>query len=660
MTLALSCAGFSLGIAPDAQGNVDIVETTQTAGLLTTAGSLQPGFLAVTCQNSGPGAAPFACPHIYVAKVSGDGATVRAATYLEGKSSDEAKAAAVDSAGDIYVLGTTSSPDFPISPGAYVPASACHSAVFVAMVSSDARSERGTYLPCGVDQAGSLAVDPAGTVVVTGATSAGVGVIYALSPDLSTLLYSAPFSSGSFNAAAFAVDSSSNLYILGNNSLNKLDNSGNLLWTFPMPWTAQSVASSVTVDATGAAFVAGITPAPGNVPATPGAIHVTLSGAYVSQPYVAKVSADGSQLMYAALLPQKANVYLPLLASPNSAGELLLAAPAASGYVNTPNDPTSKQACPTAPQSQFGSYTFLKLAADGSGPLCAAFLPGVYDYILNGAACQLGGDCGYPPLPLAVEPNGAVLLPSPTTPFEVFDTNAMPPPTVAAVVNAASYLQGPIAPGEIISLFGAGMGPPQPAGVEMANGVVSSDLAGVQVNIGGLPAPLLYVSDGQINAVVPFGVSGSAQSDIQVIRQGNPQMRVSLPVAQSALGVFSLDWSGKGQAVAENQDGGMNTAGNPAAPGSLVTVYTTGAGAMQPPVTDGSLGLGTSGPAQQVAVKLDGQALSVVGESDVPGAVEGLVAIRVQLPATMAPGVHQLVVAVGMVSSQTGVYINTK
>ena len=69
--------------------------------------------------------------------------------------------------------------------------------------------------------------------------------------------------------------------------------------------------------------------------------------------------------------------------------------------------------------------------------------------------------------------------------------------------NAATLQTGGIAPNEFISIKGTGLGP--------ATGVVSemtTQLAGTSVSIGGTAAYLTYAQDGQINALVPFGVSG--------------------------------------------------------------------------------------------------------------------------------------------------------
>jgi len=76
---------------------------------------------------------------------------------------------------------------------------------------------------------------------------------------------------------------------------------------------------------------------------------------------------------------------------------------------------------------------------------------------------------------------------------------------LACVGNAASYDSSSISPGELVRLFGDGLGPStgtQPQ-VSMASGF-PAELAGVRVTVNGIAAPLLYVQDSQVNAIVPW------------------------------------------------------------------------------------------------------------------------------------------------------------
>ena len=145
-------------------------------------------------------------------------------------------------------------------------------------------------------------------------------------------------------------------------------------------------------------------------------------------------------------------------------------------------------------------------------------------------------------------------------------------PTISAIVNVASYGAGPIAPGEMVAIFGSAMGPPQLVNLQLdAQGKVATTLAEVQVLFDGTAAPLIYVSQTQISAMVPYGVAGKNTTQVQVVYRGIASDAFSKAVAQSAPGLFSADASGKGQAAINNSDGSPNSSANPAAPGSWHT-----------------------------------------------------------------------------------------
>jgi uncharacterized protein (TIGR03437 family) len=149
-------------------------------------------------------------------------------------------------------------------------------------------------------------------------------------------------------------------------------------------------------------------------------------------------------------------------------------------------------------------------------------------------------------------------------------------PAIGAILNAASNLPGPVAPGEIVVITGAGLGPAQlitgPSG-----GPYSTGLSGVSVQFGSIAAQLIYVSANQIAAIVPDSVLSSGLQ-ITVTYEGRTSTPFPASVAPVAPGVFTLDSSGKGPAVALNQDGSLNSSTNPAKFGDLISIYVTGIG----------------------------------------------------------------------------------
>ena len=119
-----------------------------------------------------------------------------------------------------------------------------------------------------------------------------------------------------------------------------------------------------------------------------------------------------------------------------------------------------------------------------------------------------------------------------------------------------------IAPGEIVTLFGQGLGPPQSVepSVTLESGY-PVQLADVQVFFDGQPAPLIYVQDAQINAIVPWELTAGSTTKVCVSYNGSLTNCLTEPVIQAAPTVFTIDGV---HAAALNQDGTFNSAAHPA------------------------------------------------------------------------------------------------
>lgn len=232
------------------------------------------------------------------------------------------------------------------------------------------------------------------------------------------------------------------------------------------------------------------------------------------------------------------------------------------------------------------------------------------------------------------------------------------------VLNAASFLGGAVAPGEIVTVFGSGLGPAKlalyeltPDGQHLANSVRS-----VQVTFDGIPAPLIYVSGGQVSAIVPYGVAGPVTRMV-VSNGGIASAPVQLDVAPSAPALFTTNASGKGQAAAFNQDNSLNSAAEAAARNTIVQLFATGEGATLPDGEDGRLANGAALPRPRlpVTVTIGGQAATVVYAGAAPGQVAGLMQVNARIPQNVAPGAAvPVVLRVGQASSPAGVTIAVK
>jgi uncharacterized protein (TIGR03437 family) len=217
-------------------------------------------------------------------------------------------------------------------------------------------------------------------------------------------------------------------------------------------------------------------------------------------------------------------------------------------------------------------------------------------------------------------------------------------PGIASVVDAASYSGGQVAPGEMITIFGTSIGP-------------------AQVTFDGTPAPLLYSSTGQINAIVPFEVAGQSSVQMVITQSGGQSLSTTLPVFAANPSIFSANASGTGQAAVINADKTHNSAQNPAARGSAISIYITGAGVTNPPSKDGVLTSATNPPliAQPVTVTIGGQNAPVTYQGAAPGLVAGMSQINVQVPTNIAAGSSvSLTLEVGATKSRNTVTIAVK
>jgi uncharacterized protein (TIGR03437 family) len=142
-------------------------------------------------------------------------------------------------------------------------------------------------------------------------------------------------------------------------------------------------------------------------------------------------------------------------------------------------------------------------------------------------------------------------------------------------------------------LYGSNLapaGPIQEAGIPFP----TTGLGGVQVSIGGLPAPIFYVLPGQISVIVPYGVTGPI-AQIQVTNNGVLSNVVTAYLRATAPGVFTLPPGGPGYGAILHQDGvTVVTAANPALTGETISLYLTGLGAVSPTIADGAAAPTTS------------------------------------------------------------------
>jgi uncharacterized protein (TIGR03437 family) len=232
--------------------------------------------------------------------------------------------------------------------------------------------------------------------------------------------------------------------------------------------------------------------------------------------------------------------------------------------------------------------------------------------------------------------------------------------TAAGIASAASYQAGTVAPGEMVVIYGTSLGPTALTTATLdSTGKVSTNLAGTQILFDSVPAPMVYTSAGQLSAVVPYEVSGKASTQVQIRYNGTTTPAVTIPVTDSAPGLFTANSSGQGQAAMLNQDGLVNSTQFAAPRGSVVTLFGTGEGQTTPGGVDGLLtGAVLPKPILPVSVQIGGQPATVLYAGAAPGDVEGVFQINATVPQTVTPGAVPVVVTIGAHSSPSSVTMN--
>ena len=501
-------------------------------------------------------------------------------------------------------------------------------------------------------------------------------------------------SSGDGNAATgaqlngpqgLAVDSAGNLYIADtqNNRVRKVANA--VITTFAGSGTAgfggdggpagsaQLIAPfGVAVDAAGNLYIAEFSNNRVRKVSTNGNIG-TLAGNGVSG-----FSGDGLQATSAQLngpqgvaVDSAGNVYIADTANNRvrkvAANGVIttVAGNGAAGFSGDGNSAVNAQVGnPTAVATDSVGNVYI---ADGSARVRKLFLSGLITTIAGTGTRGYSGDGGSAPnarlngpSSLAVNAAGSIWVADTLNNAVRLLQFTGGGTTVSAVTNGASNLNGPVAPGEVVVIYGSGLGPSPLAQYQTdSNGLVPTNVGGTSVYFNGVLAPVLYASANQVAAVAPFGIVGSlAQMYVQY--QNVTSAPFNLSVASQIPAIFTLNGSGTGQAAAiDNKDGSINGAARPAKVGDFVQLYITGAGQTSTSGIDGLINaVPLPVPIATVKVTIGGQTANVNFAGGAPGAVAGVIQVNAQIPSGITVGgTVPVVVQVGASNSQPGVTI---
>jgi hypothetical protein len=257
-------------IAVDRNGNAYVVGNTTSPDFPTT-----PGALQTTLKSSGN------LSDAFVAKLNADGTALVYSTYLGGSQSDGASGIAVDSDGDAYVTGGSTSKDFPTTTGAFQTTLYGLAAAFVAKLNASGTAlVYSTYLggtnENEFDGASAIAVDGSGSAYVTGVAGSG----FPTTPDAFQTHIGDPLHPDAY--------------------VTKLNPGGTgLVYSTFLGGSSSDGGSSIALDGTGDAFVTGFTISP-DFPTTPGSFQGTLRGRQSA--FVTELKANGQSLVYSTYL----------------------------------------------------------------------------------------------------------------------------------------------------------------------------------------------------------------------------------------------------------------------------------------------------------------------------------------------------------------------
>ncbi|HYP05139.1 MAG TPA: endo-1,4-beta-xylanase [Bryobacteraceae bacterium] len=258
-----------------------------------------------------------------------------------------------------------------------------------------------------------------------------------------------------------------------------------------------------------------------------------------------------------------------------------------------------------------------------------------------------------------------------------FDANYQPKPAVEAllrafrsvppvlsanaIVNAASYRGGAVAPGELVTIFNARYGPSTlRSAVLTPDNKLASEVQTAKVYFDNIPAPLIYAVAGQVSAIVPYEVAGRAETVVQYEFNGVRSNTVTLPVARTAPGIFASDASGKGPGLVLKLDYSVVSPTNPARAGDAVLLLATGGGAISGGAVTGALAPSSGQQSEPVTATINGVPAEVLYAGPAPGLVNGVLQVNLTIPQAAGTGDLPLLLRVGGVESQTGITVSVR
>jgi uncharacterized protein (TIGR03437 family) len=541
-----------------------------------------------------------------------------------------------------------------------------------------------------------VAVDSQGNLYISDYGNNLIREVYASNGTIETIAgtstpgYSGdggPATSAQFSVAhSLAVDAAGNLYIAdGPNARIRMINPQGIITTFagngthgftgdngPAIDAALYYPVGVAVDSAGNVYIADdgnwtvrkVSAATGNIATVagvgfPGFQNYPNPSGLASQallglPYAVAVDESGNLFIAdigtSSILKVGTNGMIQTLVSDVSTTSLATD-PAGNLYYADYRNSVINKVLPDGTVVTLGGYSGLGISAiagfsgDG-GPTSQAEYMNPYGVALDSSGNIYVADAG----------NDVIRLMAPVTPPNVI---------VASGASDLGYSSPgvplPVAPGEVITIFGTNLGFPVFAPAQPdANGIFETQYGLTMVTFNGIPAPILVTGPSYVSVVAPYELSGSGATQVKIVVtfQGKTTATATVPYTDSSSpGIFTANSTGiwNGLAVL-NSDGSVNGPFNQAASASTITLFVTGEGQTSPPGVDGLVNPASNDatPLLPVSVLVSGAPATIVSATEAPGQVAGVLQIQVTLPAiTTASNAIPVQVQVGTAVSPT-------
>jgi adhesin/invasin len=243
----------------------------------------------------------------------------------------------------------------------------------------------------------------------------------------------------------------------------------------------------------------------------------------------------------------------------------------------------------------------------------------------------------------------AGLLPATVQYVGTVKPNAAPLLTPGATLHIFTPQVGEaLGPGTIVQIYGQYLSSQTTAASTIP---LPTTLGGTQVIIGGIQAPIYFVSPGQINAEVPFELKANQLYQIIVNANGATATPDVVQLTTVSPGIATY---GSGTAIAQHGDGSLVTEAAPAKPGEYLVMYVSGFGSTTTPVASGSASPSNplAQPASTPTLTINGEQTTILFAGLTPGLV-GLYQVNFQVPADAPNG------DLNMVLSQAGIQSNS-